>query len=129
MAILKGIECSIHIGSVKATEYGEEIDGDAVTVYIIAEEGKPFAFHCNFSKSSAGRHDFQIFTDGISQANHTSTVPTHILSHSIRCISGTTYEQREFVFGKLQTGRPIFRTSSSSALVDMAHSGSKCRRC
>ena len=72
----KDIKCNITIAGKVAKEYSEpDIDGNQVTVYVIAETGKEFSFVTNFTDMQADRLEWFCFTNGIRQICSTTKKP------------------------------------------------------
>ncbi|RVD87661.1 uncharacterized protein DFL_001879 [Arthrobotrys flagrans] len=98
----KGITCTISVDGVPAEELGTEIEGSTITCSIISHDDKPFIFNLDFTNSTALRHDYHIYADGMMIANFTTTRKTEIVTRSSRAVNGLM-ERRKMRFSKFET--------------------------
>ncbi|KAK6537024.1 hypothetical protein TWF281_001227 [Arthrobotrys megalospora] len=102
MPFHKGIVCTVDIDGVPAEEFGIETDGPNTTCNIVAPEDKPFLFNLDFSQSTARRHDYNTYADGIEVSRLTTTERTATVSTTNRVYNGLL-EKQEMRFSKLET--------------------------
>ncbi|KAK6503564.1 hypothetical protein TWF481_008578 [Arthrobotrys musiformis] len=98
----KGIVCTVSVDGVSAEEFGTKTEGSIITCSIVAQDDKPFVFNLDFSNSTASRHDFNAYVDGVKVFYFTTTDPTAIIYRSSAAVDGV-FEMREMRFSRLST--------------------------